>query len=278
VGILLALGSSVAYGLADFFGGVLSRRAGFLPVALVGQVGGLVLAVVAALLLPTASAAPQDLGWGALSGVGTGLAMLFLYRGMSRGDMSVVVPVSAVGGVALPILVGVGLLGDRPTLLAWLGITAAVPAIWLVSRTRAPAGSGASRAVGDALVASVWIAVQYTALAQAGPDAGLWPIVAGRVTASLSLLAVALASRQRGRLPVGAALGAVATGGTATLALVLYLLATREQLMTVAVVLSSLYPVIPVLLGILFLGERLNTGQRLGLVAAAAAIVLITAG
>ena len=56
--------------------------------------------------------------------------MLFLYRGISRGAMSVVVPVSAVGGVALPVLVSVALLGDRPTVLAWTGIAVAVPALW----------------------------------------------------------------------------------------------------------------------------------------------------
>lgn len=101
MGVLLALASAVAYGLADFFGGVLSRRAHYGTIALVGQLAGLVSALAVA---PFVSADPvlADFGWGALSGVGTGLGMSFLYRGLARGDMSVVVPVSAVVGVALP--------------------------------------------------------------------------------------------------------------------------------------------------------------------------------
>ena len=55
---------------------------------------------------------------------------MFLYRGLSHGDMSVVVPVTDVGDVAFPVLVGVTLLNDRPSILAWLGIAFAVPALW----------------------------------------------------------------------------------------------------------------------------------------------------
>jgi drug/metabolite transporter (DMT)-like permease len=267
VGVLLALGSAVAYGLADFLGGVLSRRAHFGTVALVGQLAGLVFASVVA---PLVSADPSlaDFGWGALSGIGTGLGMSFLYRGLSRGDMSVVVPVSAVVGVALPVVVSVVVLGERPTVLAWAGIVVALPALWLVARTE---GSGKPAAVGDALVASVGFAIQYLALAQAG--GGLWPIVAGRVTASLVVLPMA-----RRRIPVRVGLGAVVCGALAASALICYLLATREALDVIAVVLSSLYPAIPVLLGITVLRERLSTWQSVGLVAAGAAVGLLAVG
>ncbi|WP_109472227.1 EamA family transporter [Ornithinimicrobium cavernae] len=278
MGVLLALGSSAAYGFADYFGGLLSRRRSFLVIALLSQTAGLVLSLVVAVLLRWGLPQPADLAWGALSGVGTGLGMIFLYRGLSRGDMSVVVPVSAVGGVALPVLVGVGVLGDRPSALAWLGIAAAVPAIWLVSRSRGSTRSGTADGVTDALVASVWIALQYTALAQAGAEAGLWPIVAGRLAAAVCILPAVVTSGPHQPLGLRLSLGAVGTGALATLALLLYLLATREQLMTTAVVLSSLYPVLPVLLGITLLRERLSRAQVVGLVGAAAAIVLVSAG
>lgn len=267
MGVLLALGSAVAYGAADFAGGLLSRRAHFGTVALVGQLAGFLFALVAALLVPAATSL-GDLGWGALSGVGTGVGMAFLYRGLARGDMSVVVPVSAVGGVALPVIVSVAVLGERPTLLAWVGVVVAVPALWLVGRTD---GAGKAGGLGDALVASVGIAVQYLALAQAG--GGLWPVVAGRVTAALVVLPMA-----RQKIPRRAGLGAAACGGLATSALVFYLLATRQALDVVAVVLSSLYPAIPVLLGITMLRERLSRWQAGGLAAAAVAIGLLAVG
>ncbi len=266
-GVLLALASAVAYGVADFAGGLLSRRAHYGTIALVGQLGGLVFALAVAPFVP-AAVSLGDLGWGALSGAGTGVGMLFLYRGLARGDMSVVVPVSAVGGVALPVVVSVAVLGERPTVLAWAGVAVAVPALWLVGRTN---GDGKPAALGDALVASVGFAVQYFALAQA--DGGLWPVVASRVVATLVVLPTA-----RRRIPVRIGVGAAACGITAAGALVCYLLATRQALDVVAVVLSSLYPAIPVLLGITVLRERLSAWQTAGLVAAGISIGLLAVG
>lgn len=317
MGVLLALGSAAMYGVADFAGGLLSRRAGFAVVALLGQAGGLVLMAIIAPVLPGEPSA-AGLLWGGLSGVGTGLGMVFLFRGLGRGAMSVVVPVSAVGGLAIPVLVGIALLGDRPTVLAVTGMVLAVPALWLVSHRGRTESAGSL----DALLAGLGIAVQYLALAQAPPDAGLWPVLAGRVTATLAVLPIAwrsaartrtterdptraaggghastvepdptdttehtnASSRRRGsvitarRVGPGTVLGAVAVGGCATLALVAYLLATREQLLSIAVVLSSLYPAIPVLLGLTVLRERLNRAQLTGLVTAGVAIALLTLG
>ncbi|PXY35448.1 EamA family transporter [Prauserella flavalba] len=275
-GPVLALASAAAYGLSDFAGGLLARRAHFVTVALLGQAGGLVVALLAAPAFPAAPR-PESLAWGALSGVGTGVGMLFLFRGLGRGAMSVVVPVSAVGGVALPVLAGVLLLGERPSALSWLGIAVAVPALWLVSRTRDGTGGGAA-ATADGLVASVGIALQYLALAQADPASGIWPVVTGRVAAILTILPLLRAAHVRARLSVPTIGWAAVTGALAALALVCYLLATRQQLVVIAVVLSSLYPAIPVLLGITVLRERLGWRQALGLVAAGAAIALLTLG
>lgn len=274
MGTFLALASAACYGVADLAGGLLSRRANVAVVAVIGQVAGLVFLLPVALLLP-AQPAVRDLGWGALSGVGTGIGMLFLYRGLRSGAMSVVVPVSAVGGLSIPVLVGVALLGDRPSMLSTLGIGVAVPALWLVSRTGAARGSVAASATLDALVASAGISLQYLALAPADPRSGIWPVVAGRLTAAIT---IALLLRQPPRVPARLFLGAALTGGCAALALVTYLLATRQQLVTVAVVLSSLYPVIPVLLGLTVLRERLTGRQVVGLFAAGTAIVLLTVG
>lgn len=273
MGALLALASAVSYGLSDFVGGLLSRRAPFAAVALTGQVGGLLLALLVAPTADATAVAFSDVCWGALSGVGTGVGMLFLFRGLARGAMSVVVPTSAVAGVALPVLVGVAFLGERPSPWSWLGIAVAVPALWLVSRTDTPAGPAAG-AVVDGLIASGGIAVQYLALAQAEPAAGAWPIVAGRVAAILTILPWTATTKLR--LPAPLTLASAGTGAAAALALLCYLLATRHQLLVITVVLSSLYPAIPVLLGITVLRERLTTTQTGGLLAAGAAIVLLT--
>jgi drug/metabolite transporter (DMT)-like permease len=275
VGMLLALASAVCYGLADFTGGLLSRRAGFVAVALAGQAGGLALTLLVAPIMPATALTLSPLGWGALSGVGTGVGMLFLFRGLGRGAMSVVVPVSAVSGVALPLLVGVAFLGDQPSLPAWLGIAVAVPALWLVSRpSNRPGGAAGGR---DGLIAGTGIALQYVALAQAASSAGIWPVVAGRAAATLAILPLIFTTAER-RPTVRQVLSAAGTGAIAAIALTLYLAATREELLVVAVVLSSFYPAIPVLLGITALRERLSWKQTLGLLGAAAAIGLLTIG
>lgn len=225
--------------------------------------------------------AGADLAWGGLSGVGTGLGMMFLFRGISRGAMSIVVPLSAVGGTVLPILVGVAAFGERPAAAGWAGIALAVPALWAVSRGPAVDGHRPRAPVGDGVFSGAGIALQYLALARAGPESGIWPVVAGRVTAIVTVAVLAtvlptvLAGPDESAGGARVDLPAAAAGALAGVALVCYLLATRTELVAVAVVLSSLYPVVPVLLGITVLRERLTTLQTCGLVAALAASVVI---
>ncbi|MFF4397035.1 EamA family transporter [Streptomyces sp. NPDC001480] len=279
MGALLALASALCYGIVDFAGGVLSRRVRFTAVTLLGQLGGLVFAVGAALVVPASSVHLTDLCWGALSGFGSAAAMLLLNRGLSRGAMSVVVPVSAVTSVALSVLGGVLVLGDRPTPLAWTGIAITVPALWLVSsggNTFAyEPDTTTGRGTSDGLSASIGVAVQYLALAQAGPSSGLWPVATGRLAAVAVLLPIALRDL---RVPAIRGAQAVLTGAGAALALILYLLATRRQMLAVAVVLASLYPTMPVILGLTVLHERVDRRQVAGLLGSAAATVLLTLG
>lgn len=274
---VLALGSAVCFGIADYAGGLLSRRANAATIALAVQVSGCVLMFAVAPLVPSPGLGLPDLGWGALSGVGTAVGVMFLYRGLTHGDMSVVVPVSTVGSVILPVLVGLTLLGENPSIPSWLGIAVALPAIALVSGASAAAPTAAS-GVGDGLISSAGFALQYIALAQGGATAGLWPVTAGRLASVVTMLVLAGVTASRMRLPRGLAVPAVLNGGVAASGLVLYMLATRHEVMAVAVVLSALYPAIPVLLGITVLRERLTARQAAGLVGAGLTIALLTAG
>ncbi|CAM5746079.1 hypothetical protein SAFG77S_11783 [Streptomyces afghaniensis] len=274
MGALLALSSAVVYGIVDFAGGLLSRHIHHAAVTFLGQLGGLLLACAAALLIPADTVHTADLLWGALSGVGSGVAMRFLNRGLSSGAMSVVVPVSAVTGVALSVLCGVLVLGDRPGALAWLGIGVTVPALWFVSGGRRGSGKGTA----DGLLASAGVAVQYLALGQAATASGLWPVAAGRAAAVLVLLPDAARHARRLRLPPGRCVQALLIGAGAALGLVLYLLAAQRQLLAIAVVLASLYPALPVILGLALLHERISRRQALGLLGAGVATVLLTLG
>ncbi|MFI0859429.1 EamA family transporter [Streptomyces smyrnaeus] len=295
MGEALALVSALFFGTAHFLSGLLARRLDSSAVALIGQLGGTALM----LLVAPWSAAPHisggALGWGALSGVGTGIGVAFLYRGVSGGRFSVVVPLSDVAAVALPVLIGVALLGDRPQLWAWYGIAAAPPALWLIARSgRADEdgsdsdsdsdncssdsrrGRGIASGAHHGLAAGLGFALQFVALAQADPAAGLWPLVAGRAASVLVLLPLVARRPARPRLSAGSVWGCLIAGSLGTLGITLYTLATREQLLSLTVVLTALYPAVPVLLGVAVLRERLTRLQGAGLVCAAASMALIS--
>ena len=103
--VILALVSALGYGLSDFVGGLVSRRASAWSVAfLAGILATLCMRVVAMVVRGSPSAA--DLAWTVLAGVGSGVGTWFLYRGFAFGRMGVVAPVSAVGAAVVPVLVG----------------------------------------------------------------------------------------------------------------------------------------------------------------------------
>ena len=145
IGWLFGLGSAVLYGMSDFVGGLASRRSHFVVVALLGQCAGLIASALAGLMIGAESIPHSDLWWGALSGLGTAVGMAFLFRGLSRGAMSVIVPVSAVTGVSIPVLFGVVVEGNgrhcSPGSASWSPFRRC--GWWPGSRAETPKGSGA---------------------------------------------------------------------------------------------------------------------------------------
>ncbi|WP_432253510.1 EamA family transporter [Streptomyces sp. HNM1019] len=286
MGELLAVASALCFGTTHFLSGLVSRHRHGVTVAACAQAGGTAVSLVPPLLTRHANAPPASLGWGALSGLGTGVGVACLYWSMNQGPMSVVVPVSDVTAVGLPVLAGITLLGDRPSPPALTGIALGLPALWLVSRgkprgargPRAGHGPGADRpraAVVLALVAGVGLAVHFFALARIPASAGWSPVVVSRAVSVAVILALFPATGASLRLPRRAAAAAAVAGALGTLATILYLLATRQELLSVAVVLSALYPAVPVLLALTFLRERITRPQAVGLLGAGLAIGLI---
>lgn len=271
---VLGLCSALAYGVSDFYAGLLSRRAHFLTVALVSQVGALATSLLAVALTGPPAPGGGVVGWGALAGSGGAIGTLALYRGLGRGRMSVVGPVSGVGAATLPVLVGVAL-GERPPPLAAAGVLVALPAVWLVARTPStgpPAGSG----LVDGLVAGAGFGVLFVGLGRAGDGYGIWPVVAAQV-AGLVVLAVAGAVVRPALAGAGVA-GSAAVGALSTAAVVSYLLAVNRGLLTLVAVLSSLYPAVTVVLARVILREHIAALQGAGLALAALAVVAIVLG
>ena len=280
MGELLALTSALCFGTTHFLSGLVSRRHHGVTVAACAQTGGTAVSLVPVLLTHAAPAPPSALAWGALSGAGTGVGVACLYWAMNTGPMSVVVPVSDITAVGVPVAAGIALLGDRPSPTALTGIALALPALWLISRggTGHAGGDHHTASLATALVAGLGLAVHFFALARVPADAGWWPVVVSRALSVAVILALLPAVGASVRLPGRAAVTAAAAGALGTLATVLYLLATRQELLSVAVVISALYPAVPVLLALTVLRERITRPQAAGLLGAGAALALIALG
>jgi len=274
VGVGLALVSALCFGLSDFAAGLAARRLHSAVVVLLGQICGVTLIALLAIPVANPNVTAAALAWGALSGIGTGLGAAFLFQAMKIGRFSLVVPLSDVAGVAIPVVIGVALLHDRLSWWAWAGFLIAGPAIWLMtsghgSRTGPAAGAG------WALLSGAAFALQYVALARADAAAGLWPLALNRLVAVLTVAPIAV-RRDRLRMRRRTALLAVASGLLGTSAIAAFMLASRMQALSVAVVLTSLYPAVTVLLGLTLLHERITRRQVAGLVCATATVVLVS--
>jgi drug/metabolite transporter (DMT)-like permease len=278
----LALAAAAMYGLSDFFGGLVSRRASVWQVATVTQIAAVVLVGTAALVIGGSPTTAEWL-WGALAGIGTGSGTAFLYRGLSSGRMSVVAPLSAVGAALVPVAVGV-LTGDRPPPITWIGIACAIPAIWLVSTSPDPSTSQPERrgridpGVVDGVLAGLGFGLMFAALGQVPDSAGLGPLAAAEVSSIAAIAVVAVAFGASWVPREREAWWGLIVGALAAVAAIMFLVASQMGMLTVAAVLSSLYPVFTVLLAALVLRERIAPVQAVGLVLALAAVVLVAVG
>ncbi|MFC8716834.1 EamA family transporter [Kitasatospora sp. NPDC057198] len=272
--LLLALGSSLAYGCADFLGGLGARRAHVLRTVLVAAPASL---AVELLLWPLLGARFEAgaVGWGAASGVASAAAFALLYRTLAIGPMNVLSPVTALVSAMLPVLVGL-LQGERLGAAGLLGLPLALFAVVLVSAGPGGGRAGVSRhALLLALGAGGAIAVQLVCLHQAPSGSGVAPLIVGRaVTSALTLGAAVLWRRRLGPERPGYALAAAA-GVLDSLAGVLFLLAARSGDLAVVAVITALYPAGTVLLARAVLAERIHRGQLAGLGTAALAVGLL---
>ncbi|GAB3302508.1 DMT family transporter [Geodermatophilus aquaeductus] len=274
--MVLALASAVVYGMADFAGGLASRRATAAAVVALSQAAGLVAVV---LLLPWLGGdpTPADLAWGAAAGVAGGLGLLLFYRALAAGVMSVVAPVTAVSAAALPVLGGL-LLGERIGPVAAGGIVLALAAVVLVAAEDGLASLRNARlgTVAPALAAGAGFGLFFVVLDRTGEDSGLSPLVAARVVSVLMVGGLALATGRSLRISRRVLPVVVLAGVGDMTANALFLVATQVGgQLAITGVLASLYPASTVLLAQVVLRERLAGAQRAGLAVAAAAVVLI---
>jgi len=274
---ILALSAAAIYGTADFCGGVASRRNSPLTVTVLAHLVGLTLLATLLPLLPAAHVTPADLAWGAVAGALGGGGLILFYRALSTGTMSVIAPVAALFGAALPVLVGVSI-GEQLSAAALLGIAVAVAAVALVSRegTAAPPRRvSAGHPTVLAVLAGLAFGGFFVALSRTHASAGLWPLLSARVVSVALLGGMSLLTGRSLRPAPGSRRLIMVAGAGDMAANILYLLAVRRGLVSLVAVIVALYPAATVLLAQVVLGERLRRVQVIGLGLAATAAVLL---
>ncbi|WP_081051174.1 DMT family transporter [Rhodococcus erythropolis] len=280
---MLALVAAVAYGVSDFVGGVASRRVAALRVVIVSYPLSLVIVLIAAPFV-SGTLTLNGLIWGAIAGVTSGLAVWWFYLALATGPMSVVSPLTAVLVAGIPVLVGFAF-GERPGLIAYLGIAVALVAVVLVSR-ESPDDTAGEVAGGITLrftrqVALLTVgsggafALSFIALHQIGEGSGLWALAVSRGAATVVVWLVAVAAGHfvlpRGeplKLAVYVSVLDVVANGT-------MIYAFQGGMLSLVSVIGSLYPAATVLLAMVMLGERVSRVQQAGMLLALAAVGMI---
>jgi drug/metabolite transporter (DMT)-like permease len=276
VTVVLGLFAAIFYGVGDFVGALASRKFSAVTVLLHSYPVGAVLMLAALPIFPGHVSA-RVIVYGIAGGLAGLIGVTLMYGLMVIAPMNIISPVTAVLAAIVPVAFGV-VVGERPQLAAWSGILLGLVAVILVSRTNEdhPHGKIAARTLALAFVAGLGFGFYFIFLARAGNDSGLWPLVISRVASAGAIMPIAWQRRAfnpiRGRMLAVTALA----GSCDALANMFFLLATRHGLLSLASVLTSLYPAVTVILAVGLLHEHTSKVQRAGLALAATSIVLIT--
>ena len=274
----LALLTSLAYGLSNYVGPRLARGAPLYVLLIAGQFCSFVLAGVVVLAQGDALPGSGAIAAALLAGMGNAAGLVLLYRAAALAPLSIVMPVTAVGG-AVPVAYGLAT-GETLTALKLAGIVLALGGLALVARRPGPVGEPARdrpRALLLAAASALCFGVFLAAMGPASEEGTGWAVMLSRVSLLLLLVAAAVWERAplrvaAGRLPALTVPGLLLFAGTLS-----YAAATQQGDISVVSVLSSLAPVATVALAIALDRERLSPSQAVGVVATLAGVVVLSA-
>jgi len=266
-----AFGAFCTWGVSDFMGGYTARRFQAFFLAALGHFSGTVL--MAALAIATHEPMPpvSHLQWACAGGAAGGISLALFYRALSQGNMGIAAPVAAILSAGIPTVFGMvheGLPGPK----AIAGFALALLGIWLVSR---PEDGSRPRGLGLAIVAGLGFALFYIFMRKAGGGGALWMAAAARSASLLVTGTTVLFGRKFApTYPLGFVLGLIA-GCVDVIGTAFFVRASQAGRLDTAVILSSLYPAITVLLARIFLHEKFTVWKSVGILAALASVPLI---
>lgn len=274
---LLAIFSSILWGTADFYGGKLSKRYQAIAVTAVSQAFGLLIGIT--IILVSSSWIKPNLSWDGyfLSGVCAGLlgfiGLVAFYSGLATGRMGVVAPISALS-VLIPLTIAF-INGEKPSSTQLLGMSIAITGAVFASGPELKGGLTVKPIV-FAVIAAVGFGAAVAFIAKGSSSSAIMTMTTMRfATFIVSLFLFArfrtLGGFKKKDIPI-----LVAIGGADFIANLLLGIATTKGLVSLAVVLGSLYPIVTALLAFKILHERLHKIQYIGVGFAIAGVAVIS--
>jgi drug/metabolite transporter (DMT)-like permease len=267
-----ALSAVGVWGASDFLGGIGARRANAFLFTAIVHLSGMVLMGGLALFAHAPLPGNAGLLWALLAGSVGGIALALFYRALASGKMGLTAPVAAILGAGIPTIVTAfaeGFPGYRHVggfVLAGIGV-------WLISR--AEDGAGRPEGLGLAVLAGFGFAGFYLCINRAGSGSALWIAVISRTASFVVTSAFVLFGRHIRAVPTPVLVIAVLTGCLDITGTSVFIRAAQIGRLDEAVVLSSLYPTVTVLLARIFLHEHFSRARTLGMLAALLAVPMV---
>ena len=267
-----ALSAVGVWGASDFLGGVGARRANAFLFTAIVHVSGMTLMGGLTLFVHAPFPGNASLRWALLAGSVGGIALALFYRALASGKMGLTAPVAAVLGAGIPNIVTAFAQGF-PGYRHMSGFVLAGIGVWLISRTED--GAGRPEGLGMAVLAGIGFAGFYLCITQAGNASALWIALNSRTASFVVTSAFVLFGRHIRAVPTSVLAIAILTGCLDITGSAVFIRAAQTGRLDEAVVLSSLYPAVTVLLARIFLHEHFSRARTVGMLAALLAVPMV---
>ncbi len=266
--------AAMAWGTSDFLGGYFTRRANAFLFTAVFNLGGLILVGTLCAATHAGFPAQRSALWVLAGGMAGSTGVAIFFRALSIGRMGLIAPIAAVLGAAIPAIFSMFTEG-LPGKIALLGFVFAVAGLWLMTRSE---DGNTPEGIGLAILSGIGFAGFYICVRQAGEGSALWFATITRTGGLIITGLIVLLQRRFRDITASGIRGAVIAGGIDSMGTLLFVLASQSGRLDDAVVISSLYPAVTVLLARLVLQEHFTRWKFVGLLAALAAVPMIATG
>lgn len=269
----LALAAAVLAGTGDFFGGRATKKTNIISVLAISHFLGLLIILLIAPLMAE-EFKTGDFFLGVLASSFGLLGLSLLYRGLAKGPMAIVAPITAVACATLPVIWGL-FSGEKLSTQQIVGVFVGLFAIFLVSWT--PGGQAGIKGmlVLEALIAGLAFGAFFIVIDGTSETTAPWPVVGSRVFSVIAIFLFVMIGRKNIKPGKKSTPYIIGAGFFDTLANVVLLAALNRGMLSLVSVLASFYPAVTVLLARLFLKEMMLKSQIVGLALGLTSIALL---